>query len=299
MFKRLLVPLDGSVMAETALRAAASLAGTLKIPVTLFHVIELKAPEAVHHDHHLKQAAEAEEYLQVIAARHFPREAEVDWHVHTAGVRDVASSIAAHATEFSSDLIVMCTHGQGGVRDMLYGSIAQQVIARGTAPVLMLRPDEIKTGEHFDIRRILLPLDSESVHDEVFPFATGLAKAFEAELALLTVIPTYGTLTGEQAALGNLLPGTTAALLDIEEDATRIHLREHLVDLEKEGITALAAIARGDPASEITAAGVRWKADLLLLATHRKAGMDAFWARSVAPNVARSARLPLLLLPLQ
>lgn len=298
MFKHLLVPLDGSALAESALPAAAVFASTQKAPVTLFHVIEVNAPEEVHHDHHLTRAEEAETYLKEIAARYFPKGISVDWHVHTAGEKDVAASIAAHATEFTSDLIVMCTHGQGGVRDMLFGSIAQQVIARGAAPVLLLRPREPETAAPFELRRILLPLDSESVHDDVFPVATDLARAFGAELALLTVIPTYGTLTGERAALGSLLPGTTAALLDMEEDATRVHLQEHLIELQNGGLAASAAIARGDPASEVVAAGARWNADLLILATHRKAGMDAFWARSVAPNIARSTRLPLLLLPL-
>ena len=223
----------------------------------------------------------------------------MDWHVHTAEVRDVAASIADHAAELNADLVVMCTHGRSGVRGMLFGSIAQQVIARGNAPVLLLRPREPQTGEFFEIHRVLVPLDSESIHDDVFPYAIGLAKAFGAELGLLSVIPTYGTLVGEQAALSSLLPGTTAALLDIEESNTRSHLLEHLAQLQKEGLTASALIARGDPASEIVATGARWKADLVILATHRKAGIDAFWSHSVAPNIARTTRLPLLLLPLK
>jgi len=299
MFKHLLVPLDGSKLAESALPAAASFAAALKAAVTLFHVIEEHAPEAVHNDHHLTEADEAEAYLKAVAEREFDKDIPVDWHVHTASVKDVAASIAGHAIELDSDLIVMCTHGKGGMRDIIFGSIAQQVIARGAAPVLLLRPGRSGEGEAFNIQRILLPLDSESAHDESFPCATHLAGAFRAELALFTVIPTYGTLTGKQAALGNLLPGTTAALLDIEADTTRGHLQEHLEELQKQGIPASAAIARGDPASEIGAAAKRWKADLLILATHRKAGMDAFWAGSVAPNVARSTQAPLLLLPLK
>ncbi len=299
MFKRILVPLDGSGLAESVLPAAAVLAAKMRTPVTLFHVIELNAPEAIHQDHHLSRDSEAEEYLRSIAEGQFPRELRVDWHVHTAAVKDVAASIAAHADEFGSDLIVMCSHGQGGMRDMFFGNIAQQVISHATAPVLLLRPEAGNRKDTFSIRRLLLPLDSESIHDEIFPYAVDLAKAFEAEIGLLTVIPTYGTLTGEQAALGSLLPGTTAALLDIEEETTRAHLQGHLAELQKEGLGAAAAIARGDPVSEILAAGARWKADLIMLATHRKAGVDAFWARSVAPNVVRSIHIPILLLPIK
>ncbi len=73
----------------------------------------------------------------------------------------------------------------------------------------------------------------------------------------------------------------------------------HLDELKKQGFNVSALIARGDPASEIVATGARWKADLVILATHRKAGIDAFWSHSVAPNIARTTRLPLLLLPLK
>lgn len=299
MFKHILVPLDGSALAESVLPAAVTVATTLQASVTLFHVIELNAPEAIHQDHHLTGSDEAEDYLKSIAGKHFSPRFSVQWHVHTAAVKDVAASIAAHASEFGSDLIIMCSHGQSGMRDMLFGNIAQQVIARAAAPVLLLRPEEQSEKDQFSIHRILVPLDSESVHDEIFPFATGLAKAFGSEIGLLTVIPTYGTLAGEQAALGSLLPGTTFAMLDIEEEATRSHLDEHLAELKKEGYAAVAAITRGDPVSEIVAAGARWRADLVLLATHRKAGMDAFWARSVAPKVVRNTRSPILLLPLK
>jgi len=299
MFKHILVPLDGSTLAESALPAAASLASTLKVAVTLFHVIEQNAPEAVHKDRHLRQANEAEAYLQAVAQKSFDPDVKVNWHVHTAEVKDVAGSIVAHAEELGPDLIVMCAHGRSGMRDVLFGSIAQQVIARGGATVLLIRPDESHQAGSFRLKKLLLPLDDKSVHDDVFPCARALATAYEAEIAMLTVIPTFGTLTGEQAATSSLLPGTASALLDIEEETASEHLQTHVDELKEEGLLASAAVARGDPATEIVGAGERWKADLLLLATHRKAGMDAFWARSVAPNIARKTKLPLLLLPLK
>jgi nucleotide-binding universal stress UspA family protein len=298
MFQKILVPLDGSILAESVLPAVGSLASTLESSVTLIHVIEENPPEAIHNDRHLARPEEAEAYLAEIARNHFPGSTKVNTHVHDAGVKDVAGSLSSHAAEYGSDLVVMCTHGRTGVREMLFGSIAQKVIAAGGRPVLLLRPVESAQPAEFQLRRILLPLDRESIHDDVLPFAIGLARAYQAELALLTIILTFGTLSGEQAAASTLLPGTTAALLDIEEEATREHLQGHLVELKDHGLSVSMGIARGDPASEIVAAGARWKADLLILATHRKAGLDAFWARSVAPNVARTAHQPLLLLPL-
>lgn len=298
MFKHILVPLDGSVLAESVLPTTVSLASTIKSAITLFHVIEHNAPEEIHKDRHLTSSEEAVSYLQAIAQRDFAG-ISVDWHVHTDEVKDVASSIAAHAAELKSDLILMCSHGHGGLRTVLFGGIAQQVIARGETPVLLLRPVDSSTPEILRFRKIVLPLDSESAHDVVFQFAKSLATAFKSEIAMLTVIPTLGTLKGEQAATSSLLPGTTTALLDIEEQAAGEHLQMHVDELQEAGLSATAGIVRGDPASEIVSAAERLNADLMVLATHRKAGMDALWAGSVAPEIARKTKLPLLLIPLK
>jgi nucleotide-binding universal stress UspA family protein len=299
MFKNILVPLDGSKLAETALAPAASLARTLGAPVTLLHVIEQDAPLTIHQDHHLTQADEAGVYLKQVAAQAFPPETAVATHVHTAAVKDVAASIIHHASEeFSPDLIVMCSHGSGGFRNLIFGSIAQQVLAGGETALLLLQPQRADPPP-FALRRLLVPLDSESLHDEILRSARALAKAYDAELYLLTVIPTYGTLTGEKAAIGSLLPVTATALLDIQEETAKEHLQSHLNELLAAGYKAEAEIARGDPAKVIVATADRIGTDLILLSTHRKVGMKAFWARSVAPDVVRKTRVALLLVPLK
>ncbi len=73
MFKHLLVPLDGSKLAESALPVAAWLAKTLKAPITLLHVIEQDAPEEVHRDRHLTNSDEAEAYLAKLPNPNFPK----------------------------------------------------------------------------------------------------------------------------------------------------------------------------------------------------------------------------------
>ncbi len=297
MFKNILVPLDGSHLAEASLPAAASLAEKLKAPITLLHIIEQNAPEVVHNDRHLKHPQEAESYLQEMAGQFFPAEVKANWHVHTAEVKDVPRSIVEHTNEFDPDLIIMCAHGRSGIRDMLFGRIAQQVVAKGPTPLLLLQP-MTSQPKPFNLRRILLPLDSESVHDDSLPIAKTLAKAYDAELSLLCVVPTFGTLKGNEIAASAVLPATTSALLDIKEGQAKEHLQEHLNELVKEGFRVSAEIARGDPAQTIVNAAERSQVDLIVLSTHRKAGIDAFWARSVAPNVARRTRIPLLFIPL-
>jgi nucleotide-binding universal stress UspA family protein len=299
MFKNILVPLDGSKLAETATAPAASLAQTLGAPVTLLHIIEKDAPQAVHHDHHLTKADEASAYLKDVAAKAFLPETRVETHVHTAEVKDVAASIIQHASEeFNPDLIVMCAHGQSGFRDLVFGNIAQQVLAGGQTPLLLTQPEQA-TPRPFTLRRLLVPLDSESIHDESLAYALALAKAYHAELYLLTVIPTYGTLTGEKAAVSSMLPATATAFLEIQEETAKEHLQGHLDEFLAAGYDVNAEIGRGDPAEVIVATAARIKADLILLSTHRKAGMNAFWARSVAPNVVKKTHIPLLLVPLK
>jgi len=297
MFKKILVPLDGSQLAEAALPAAASLAENLNAPVTLLHIIEQNAPDVIHNERHLIHSEEAEEYLQNLAKHSFPADIKVNWHVHNAGVTDVTASIVEHIGEFEPDLIIMCAHGRSGIRDMLFGRIAQQVVAKGTTPLLLLQPMTSHRKE-FTLHRILLPLDSESVHDDSLPIAKKLARAYNAELYLLCVIPTLNTLHGDEAATSTILPATTNALLDIKEEHAKEHFQEHLNEMIGEGIRTTAEIARGDPAQTIVNVAERSDADLIVLSTHRKAGIDAFWARSVAPNVARRTKIPLLLIPL-
>ncbi|MGB8213586.1 MAG: universal stress protein [Anaerolineales bacterium] len=297
MFKHILVPLDGSKLAEAALPAAVSLAQTFQAPVTLLHVIEQAAPDEIHRDRHLTEAGEAEAYLADIAQRSFPAGITVNLHVHTSPVADVARSIVEHSSdEIRPDLIILCSHGNSGMHELVFGSIAQAVAAHSGIPVLLIKPDA--SDASFDLRHILVPLDNESVHDQALPTAEALAKAYSAELNLLCVIPTLGTLSGEQAAAGNMLPTTATAYLNMAEEIALEHFQGHLDIYQKAHIPATAEIARGDPAPVIVKTAEKLAADLILFGTHGRAGLDAFWNRSVAAGVARRTKIPLLLVPL-
>ena len=296
MFRRILIPLDGSKLSEASLGAAALLASRLESTVTLVHVVEQDPPAEVHKEHHLADAEEAKAYLDAVAQRAFPPTVKVEIHVQAAPVADVAGSIVAIAdAALKPDLIVACTHGRGGVHGLLYGSIAQQIVAQGTTPLLLVKPD----SEPTQMKRLLVPLDPDSIHDDSLPTAEALARAFQADLNLISIIPTYGTLTGEQAAASSLMPATTQAMLDLAQERASDHLNQHVDALEHVGIRCHASIGRGDPAAAILKAAEETRADLIILSTHRKSGLGAFWSRSVAPNVAQRTKTPLLLLPLQ
>jgi nucleotide-binding universal stress UspA family protein len=294
MFRNLLVPLDGSRLAEAALPAAAQLARKLDASVLLVHVLERNPPASVHGDAHLSQEEEALRYLAVVAARAFPTEVRTERHVHAEATTDVAKSIAEHVHELGRDLVVLCAHGRGGLRDLLFGPIGRQVLALGRAPVLVLRD---KQEQPFDLRRILVPLDAGEAHPGALDAAAALAEATGATLHLLHAVPTPGTLPGEDAAGGMLLPRTTAAVLDIATAQSEERLAGHRKTLTERGLTTSAEVVRGDPATAIVRAARDAHADLIVLGTHGRAGMGAFWARSVADRVYRRTRLPLLLVP--
>jgi nucleotide-binding universal stress UspA family protein len=299
MFKHLLVPLDGSRLAEAALPAAAYLAQTLGAGVTLVHVIEQDAPQTIHGERHLTGPDEARAYLEEVASRAFPKEpgVGVEQHVHTAEVSDVARSIVEHVGELGPDLIVMCAHGWGGLRSRLFGSIAQQIIGLGTTPVVLIQPARGEAAPPFACERLLVPLDGNPVHEQGLPVAVSLAQASAATLHLLLVVYTLSTLPGEQAASGRLLPGVTSALLDLRQQEAEEYLRRQATPVQAAGVDVTVEICRGDPAKTIVRTAKRVKADLIVLGTHGRSGMDAFWSNSVAPQVSSRSRVPLLLVP--
>jgi nucleotide-binding universal stress UspA family protein len=298
MLTHLLVPLDGSRLAEAALPATAALVARLSGRVTLLHVVERNPPRAVHGERHLGEPAEARAYLDEVARRAFPAGAAVAVHVHEGAPNDVVQSIVAHAAEFAPDLIVMCTHGRGGLGRVLFGSIAQQVIAKGSTPVLLVRPTAEGHAPPFACRRVLVPLDGSPAHAIDLPLAENLGRAVGATLHLMAVVPTRATLTGEQAAAGQLLPRATAEMLEVQREEVEAYLADEAGRLGAAGVTVETEVCRGDPAAAIQECAARIGADLLVLASHGRNGLDAFLAGSVASTVARQATTPLLVVPI-
>lgn len=299
MFHHLLVPLDGSRLAESAIPAAAHIAERFHAEVTLLHVIERNAPAAVHGDRHLTEPAEADEYLERLKNTAFPEGVAATCHVHEVEVDNVARSIVAHSGEFQPDLIVLCTHGKEGVRELLFGSIAQKVLALGDVPILLIHPRDDESPIDFRCRRILLPLDGDPEHEQSVSAAREMAQACGAELDLIMIVPTVGSLPAEWAASGRLLPGVTGELLDIAQVNADGYLRNIVEKLKDGGISVEYEVLRGDPADGIVETASQNRSDLIVLGTHRKAGMDAFWSGSIAHRVTSRASVPLLLVPVK
>ncbi len=297
MFKHLLVPLDGSKLAEAPLVAALALARDIGAEVTLFHAVEKSAPREIHGERHLTGVGEARGYLEELSARIFPPEMKVHIHVHGDEVKNVPQSIAEHAGDLDADLIVMCTHGRGGLRGLMFGRIAQQVSGLATAPVLLVHPSGPKAPSGFSCKRMVVPLDGHPDHEEGLKIAAALARPCGGKLHLIMAVHTLSALSGESAATAKMLPRTTHALLDLAHREAENYLGARIESLRAEGVSATSRVGRGNPVSVIMDFLEKEAADLIVLATHGKTGMDAFWSGSTTPNLTSRARVPLLLVP--
>ena len=213
-------------------------------------------------------------------------------------IDDVARSIVEHIGELAPDLIVMCTHGHGGLRRWLFGSKAQQVIALEKTPILLIPPTQPAQPE-FHCAHMVVPLDGKADHEQGLRVATDLAQVCQAAQHLVFVIPTVDRLKGEDAATGRFLPHTMAAILDIQQEEAAEYLGCHIVNLREAGLTVSAEVVRGDAVTAIVAAVKRTQSDLIVMGTHGKTGMDAFWSGSLTPVLSDRSPVPLLLVPIR
>jgi nucleotide-binding universal stress UspA family protein len=297
MFKHLIVPLDGSRLSESVLPMVADLAQKLQATVTLVHVIEKNAPVEIHGEPHLFRVQEAEHYLDEVERRYFSPGLQVDKHVHKTAITNVAHSIVEHAKELDSDLVVMSAHGRGGIRKLLFGSIAQQVVSAKLTPVLLLQPAQGKSIPILSHHPFLVPLDGSTIREKALPIAASLASAYGVDLKLLMVVPTLETLSGFETTFRTLLPTTTQELLKFALKDAEEYVGNLLSGLKASDSKATVEIKGGDLAEVIVAEAHRLKVGLIVMGTQGQVGLNAFWSSSLAPKIANLTQLAILLVP--
>jgi nucleotide-binding universal stress UspA family protein len=292
----LLVPLDGSSVAETILPAAVMLARRLPARITLLHTIERDAPEQVHGERHLTAEAEAEQYLAAVATRLAAEGIVVDWHVHVVPVGNVPRSIATHATVDGAELILLTTHAASDPRSWLIGAVAQGVIRYAAPPVLLLRAGARNQPAPFAPAEVIVAMDRERQGEAAIPEALRLARALGIPLRLLAVVPTVDTIPGDQAAAARLIPTGAAAALDLEaaETAAELNTWAGRILQANPDVRVVVEVARGDPA-QIVIAAARARPSILALATHGRSGLTALWSASVGSKVIARGSGPFLL----
>lgn len=145
MYTRVVVPLDGSGLAEGILPFIVQIAAPLDLEVVLVRVVEPIVPQAIegttyfHVDDVGARLKESLRYLAPVAA-----------NLRRQGVRvttdarygEPVTEIVAVARSVGAGIIAMTTHGRSGFRRLLYGSVAERVLRQTEIPVLMMRPVE-------------------------------------------------------------------------------------------------------------------------------------------------------------
>jgi len=297
MFKNILIPLDGTKLAESVLPLVEYLAGKSGSKITLIHIIEHNAPSEIHGEHHLSLPDEATRYLNGLKNR-LPASLEIDCHVHSIEVGKVAPSISEHAIEFNCDLIIMCAHGHKRIEQKIFGSISQQVINYGRVPVLVTDPKAVMRDDYFTNKRILVPLDGNEEHERGLYFAKIFARLTGSTLYLLMVVYTYEVLPGTKATTSRFIPGTTSYLLDLEEENAEKYIGNLTNTVRQEGYDVMFEVRRGDPVKIIVQTSQRIGADMIVMGTHGRVGSDAFWSGSITARIFDNTNIPLLLAPI-
>jgi nucleotide-binding universal stress UspA family protein len=156
MYKRVLVPLDGSRLAEGILPFILQIAGPLDLEVVMVFVVKPIAPPAIEETTHFTvydpaaKLKEAREYLAPVAAGLQQQGIRVISDVRRG---EPVSEIVAAARETRADIIAMTTHGRSGFSRLLFGSVAEAVLRQAEVPVLMMRLTEGEVSATGDITR--------------------------------------------------------------------------------------------------------------------------------------------------
>jgi nucleotide-binding universal stress UspA family protein len=289
-FTRILVPLDGSRLAEAVVPAACSLAVTLPARLLLLHVLERQPPATVHGEPHAGTAAEALDYLDEHANALRDRGIDVDIHVHERPVGDVAAAIDQHAHELDADLIAMCAHGRTNLRTRLVGSIAERILRGGSIPIL-LRTVRQADGVGFALRRLLVPVDFSHDVDAALSATRALAGPYGAAVVLLSALEPPPPPTAR------LLPGASAVAGEFEEAAVARRLDELAERLRADGAEEVRAIIDDRrPTDAIVAAADALPADLIVLVTDAHGRLSRWYDPSTAQHLLARPDLTLLLI---
>jgi len=300
-FPTVLVPLDGSGFAEQALPVAAALArrtgatlhlATVQVPMAVLAPGAEEFAVDANVDRELREQLQG--YLASTArAISTPHGLEL-----TSTVLDglPADALAHYARAKHVALIVMTTHGHGGLSRLWLGSVADRLLRRVTVPVLLLRPGEEPPQTEF--RRILVALDGSSESEAVVEPAVALGSpARDVHHTLIQVVePPVALITRMAMQPVHLRPHWR----EHQENRARSYLERVANRLRARGLAVTTQVlsARG-PGEQIVKCAHAAGADLVAVGTHGSRGLERMLLGSVADKVLRGATQPVLVVPVR
>ena len=298
MFKKLLVPLDHSPLAEEAIGPAAAIArkSNAGLDIVLVHQ---PVPYAGFSDipWYGELWKEDLKYVESIAT-----ELEAGSGIMTTfsvPKGDVVEEICNRAVEVDADLVVMTSHGRTGLSRVWLGSVADGVLRAAKAPVLMLRPIESKVSRdaaHRLFRHMLITLDGSTLSEEILSPALALARCADARLTLVRVVNPVPMMVADAGIPFAYAPPVA------DQDLTK-----NLADEAKEQLEAVAerltaqglkvdceVVVSPRVAQSILDFAEQRRVDLVAMSTHGR-GASRLVMGSVADKVIRASNLPVLL----
>jgi nucleotide-binding universal stress UspA family protein len=291
MYRTILVPLDGSPLAECAVPYAETVARANGAQIILLRAAVAHTLLGTGPGDEVAAVQEAEAYLADVTTRLFDRSGV--WTATFYG--EPAEAIIEEIRLREADLVVMATHGRSGLGRLMYGSVTEAVLGRSPVPVLLVRAwqEELPMALIAEHPRLLVPLDGSAFAEEALPVAQELADALGGELLLMRAgVPLEHARPTESG--GIVAPDQQLAALEAE---ARGYLRGVSDRLEKRQATTQPQIdARvGTPAEAIAEASREHAVALIVMATHGRTGLARLLLGSVADDVLRHGSVPLLL----
>jgi nucleotide-binding universal stress UspA family protein len=284
MFKRIVVPLDGSPRAAEALECARTLAQASHASLTLLHVEPWGTPVESTRRDHLDLDALVERF----------RADGLDAHA-LMRYDDPEDGIALTATLESADLVVLVPHLRAGMDALVHPSVTTRLLTRSPTPLLIF-PDAMPSIGATPLladpaARILVPLDGSQRAEAALPLAMELARSSDRELLLARASspPTYPSVPELSIPSGDsTLANRQEAERYLEDAATRAR---------DAGLRARTLVLAGPPEAELTALLATEPIGLVVLSTHGRTGAARLLLGSVARHLIYHATMPLIVLP--
>lgn len=200
--------------------------------------------------------------------------------------------LLAEAERWSASCIVTATHGRGGLARALLGSVSEALLRRSTVPVLVVH-DLPDVAEHAVLRRIVCALDDSPPAERAFAVALDVAAERDAQLELLTVVAVDDEIAEDYEHRGFDPDGTVGALYA----TARAPLDRRATQARARGIeTAVRVCGAADVPRAIVATASDRGADLLVIGTHGRHGVERAFLGSTAEAAIRRSAVPVLAL---
>jgi nucleotide-binding universal stress UspA family protein len=289
MCRSILVPLDGSAFSEHALPLALSVARRSGAQLYLAHVLSGRGGLSNGTDR--ATAASRTVYLERLAQQ--IENQAVRAPITSILTGPVADTLLDYARSIRCDLIVLTTHGRGALSRLWLGSVADVIVRRSPAPVMLVRPHQPTPNAKIErpLRRVLIPLDGSPLAEAIIEHVVRIGRIMDFEYTLLRVV--------DPAALG-LSPRDEETrrreqCFSRSEIRAQMYLDRQAEELRAQGLRAEAVVTVGEPASSILAYARAHGSDMIAMATHGRGGVSLVLLGSVADKVLRGASLPMLL----